>query len=300
MWDVVIIGGGPAGLSAALVLGRARRRVLVCDDHHPRNASTKAIHGYLTQDGISPSRFLDLAREQLKPYAVDFSDFHVDSVRVNDGIFEVHLNNDEIVQGRKIILATGVKDALPPFDGIEHFFGKSVFHCPYCDGWENKDKPIAVYGKGERGPSMALTMVQWNPDLTLCTNGEVVDPRYMPLLKKHSIRIREEQILRLEGEGDNLERIVFKTGLPLQVNALFFNDEKKPQSDFGEKLGCATGDNGDLSTSDMQKTRVKGVFVAGDAGDELKMVILAAAEGAKAAFAINSELMDEEIGRLPE
>lgn len=293
-WDVIIAGGGPAGLSAALILGRACRRVLVCNDHRPRNAASKGIHGYLTRDGIPPAKFEQIARKQLKPYKVDFQDVKVEKITHKNYFFEALLSNRKKVRGKKLILATGVIDNLPPFLGIESFFGKSVFHCPYCDGWENRNKSIAVYGKGKKGPSMALTMTRWSKNITLCTSGEKISPRNLSVLKKYKIKIRKEKIVRLEGKNGKLKQIIFESGLPLKASCLFFNTDKKPHSELGKFLGCQTqGEN--MPTDNFQKTKVKGVFVAGDAGGDLNMVILAAAEGAKAAFAINTELMDEEI-----
>src|SRR5687768_7612451 len=146
-YDVLIVGGGPAGLSAALVLGRCRRRVLVCDAGRPRNAASHGLHGFLTRDGIKPSEFLEIARQQLRPYdTVELKQTEVTSARRLANGFELTLANGESVSARKLLLATGVVDELPALDGLPDFYGRSVFHCPYCDGWEVRDQPLAIYG----------------------------------------------------------------------------------------------------------------------------------------------------------
>src|SRR6185436_3570317 len=171
--DVVIVGAGPAGLSAALVLGRCRRSVLICDTGKPRNACSLALHGYLTRDGISPKEFLAIGRRELAQY---------DTVRVRDvgakdaqcgpdRCFTVTLDDGEVVACRKLLLATGVVDNLPEIDGIRELYGRSVFHCPYCDGWEVRDQPIAIYGRGSRGLGLSLELTAWSRDLVLCSDG---------------------------------------------------------------------------------------------------------------------------------
>ena len=203
MFDAIIVGAGPAGLSAALILGRCRRKVLVCDTGEPRNAVSRGLHGFLTRDGIEPSEFLRIGREQLRPYpSVEFRDVEVtDAESVNDR-FEIALGDGSRFSSRKLLLATGVVDNIPEIEGIEPLYGRSVFHCPYCDGWEMRDQALAVYGKGEGGYGLALKLITWSDDLVLCTDGPAeLGGEALEQLSRHGIRLREEGIVRLEGGG---------------------------------------------------------------------------------------------------
>ena len=172
MYDVIVIGAGPAGLSAALMLGRCRRRVLVCDTGKPRNAASRAMHGFLSRDGIAPADFLKIAREQMQRYdTVELRDIEVTAAECRESRFHVTLADGSVQQSRKLLIATGVVDNLPEVPGFRELFGTSVFHCPYCDGWEVRDRPLAIYGRAERGLGLSLELLGWSRDLVLCTDG---------------------------------------------------------------------------------------------------------------------------------
>lgn len=297
MYDVIIVGGGPAGLSAALVLGRCRRSVLVCDSGQPRNAVSHGLHGFITRDGIEPKDFLRMAREQLQPYdSVLVRDAKVvGALRENDR-FVLTLADGEQISSRKLLLATGVVDELPLLQGLEQFYGKSVFHCPYCDGWEMRDQPLAIYGQGESGSGLALEMTLWSRDLVLCTDGPArLTDEHRQKLEQHHIPVREERIARLEGSDSVLEQIVFKTGEKLPRRGIFFSTGWKQHSDLADSLGCGLTKEGCVDTGEYEATTVPGVYVAGDASRMVQFVIVAAAEGAQAAVAINKELMKEDL-----
>jgi thioredoxin reductase len=297
MFDVIIVGGGPAGLSAALVLGRSRRRVLVCDSGHPRNAASHSLHGFLTRDGIEPTEFLRIARDQLHPYeTVELRHAEVtDASRGSEG-FEIKLNDGKRVSSRKLLLATGVVDELPEIPGLTALYGLSVFHCPYCDGWEVRDQPLGVYGRGENGCGLALELTFWSRDIVLCTDGpSELSEVELRRLAQQNIAVREDKIARLEGGEGVLEQIVFSDGATLARRGMFFSTGQRQGSELARKLGCNFDDNGCVATGEYEATNVPGLYAAGDTSRLVQFVIVAAAEGAQAAVAINKELMKEDL-----
>jgi thioredoxin reductase len=297
MYDVVIVGAGPAGLSAALMLGRCRRGVLVCDAGRPRNAASGGVHGFLSRDGIEPAELLLISREQLRQYdTVELRDVEVLDVGGAIGRFQVTLAGGRHVRARRVLIATGVVDHLPKVEGIHDFYGGSVFHCPYCDGWEMRDQPLAVYGRGKQGMGLALELTQWSRDLVLCTDGPArlrADQRKR--LARNRIRIDEGRIARLEGSDGVLERIVFDDGRNLERRGIFFTTGQAPRCDIARKLGCEFTGRGTVRTGKFELTNVPGLYVAGDASHDVQWVVVAAAEGARAAFAINTALLKEDL-----
>lgn len=297
MFDVIIVGAGPAGLSAALILGRCRRRVLVCDAGKPRNAMSHGLHGYLTRDGIAPLEFLSLAREQLHPYeTVELRNAEVtDAQRLAAG-FEIVLSNGARLSSRKLLLATGVVDEVPEIEGLAALYGSSVFHCPYCDGWEFRDQPLAVYGRGENVAGLALELTLWSRDLVICTDGpSQLSEADLQRLARYNIPVREAKIARLEGSDGALQRILFANGESLAVRGMFFSTGQRQGSDLAKKLGCEITEQGCVQTGEYEMTNVPGLYVAGDASRLVQFVIVAASEGAQAAVAINKELMQEDL-----
>lgn len=296
MYDVIIVGGGPAGLSAALVLGRARRRVLVCDAGRPRNAVSSSLNGYLSRDGIHPGEFLRIGREEIARYGVEFRGIQVADVGCNENSLSVTLLDGTRLEARKVLLATGVRDKLPDVEGAQAFYGRGVWHCPYCDGWELRDQPLAAYGTAMDASGLALSLLTWSRDVVVCSDGDTkFSRRRLRDLKRLNVPIRTERILRLEGKG-RLERIVFAEGPPLERRGLFFNMGQAQRSDLAERLGCGFDTKGHVRTDKRGRTGVKGLFLAGDANGEVQFVVVAAAEGATAAVAINKELQEEDRG----
>jgi thioredoxin reductase len=297
MFDVVIAGAGPAGLSAALVLGRCRRRVLLCDNGHPRNKAAASIHSYLTRDGIDPAEFLRLGRRELAHYdTVEVRDVTVVAAECVSGAFVTTLDGGDQVRSRKLLIATGVRDNLPAIEGLQPLYGRSVFHCPYCDGWEVRDQPLAIYGRGQRGYGLSLELTAWSRDLVLVTDGPAeLDAEHRDKLRRNGIALREDRVVRLEGEEGILRRIVFAQGDPLARRAMFFTIGQSQQSELAVSLGCEFNEKGTVRTGKYESTHLRGLFVAGDASRAVQWVVVAASEGAEAAFAINTDLIKEDL-----
>lgn len=295
MYDAIIVGGGPAGLSAALILGRCRRRVVVCDAGAPRNAASQALHGFLTRDGSPPLELLRIAREQLQPYDVELCHVTVsDARRTEQDDFEVTFDDGTRLHARKLVLATGIVDNMPSLEGFNDFYGRSVFHCPYCDGWERRDQPLAVYARGDNGLHYAVNLLTWSRDLALCSDGPCgFDAPQRAQLARHGITLHETPIARLEGHDGALEHIVFTDGTRLARRALFFSLGQVQRSDLAARLGCVVTREEGVQTHALEETNIPGLYVIGDASRDVQLAIVAAAEGVKAAFAINIALQQE-------
>jgi thioredoxin reductase len=291
VFDVVIVGGGPAGLSAALVLGRCRRQVLVCDSGRPRNAASRALHGYLTRDGIAPLELLRLAREELRQYGIEPRAAQVTAVsRATEG-FTITLDDGETIASRTVLFATGVADRLPEIAGIDECYGVTVHHCPYCDGWEVRDRRLAVVGHGAAAVSLALSLKTWSRDVTICSNGRSkINPRHRKQLGDQRVPVYETTIEQLDHVSGHVQRLVLADGTAVPCDAVFLSTGQQPQSDLPRQLGCELTRRGVVKTDHLGQTCVPGLYVAGDASRDVQFVIVAAAEGAKAAVAINKSL----------
>ncbi|QDV39579.1 NAD(P)/FAD-dependent oxidoreductase [Tautonia plasticadhaerens] len=304
-YDVLVVGGGPAGLSAALVLGRCRRRVIVVDSGRPRNAAALRSHGYLTRDGIGPHELLRLGREEVARYGVEVLDDEVVDARCPspDGspgpgaaAFEAETRSGRRLRSRKLLLATGVRDVLPPVEGAERYYGRGVHHCPYCDAWEHRDARLAAYGAGGAAVGLALSLRTWSDRVTACTDGRPVDAGDRARLRRNGIALRTEPVARLDGDDEALGAIVFEGGRSIRCDALFFNTGQVQRSTLPGMLGCEYREEGQVETHGKQHTCTPGLFMAGDADGDVQFLIVAAAEGARAATAINRELQDEDRG----
>jgi thioredoxin reductase len=295
-YDVLIVGGGAAGLSAALVLGRCRRNVVLYDDAHHRNTASHAIHCLLGQEGTPPSELYRSAREELQNYAtVTLRSGRVERITPLGNEFSA-ICEDGTVTARKILLATGLKDMVPELNGIEPLYGLSVHHCPYCDGFEHRDQPLAVYGAGDKGAGLALMMKLWSADVVLCTDGKgEVSPDMQERLRQQGIVVHNERIAQLEGTDGNLQAIHLEDGRALKRSALFFTTGCVQSSDLSASLGCIRDAKGGIVGSRLtEESSVEGVYVAGDASRDVLLVAVAIAEGAKAGVAINRSLLNED------
>jgi thioredoxin reductase len=292
-FDVLIVGGGPAGLSAALILGRCHRKTLLCDEGHQRNLSSHAIHGLLGREGRPPSVFLDEARQELTRYgSVSMRRTRVTGISPAGDKFEFVCADGTTGGAAKILLATGLVDEIPELPGIEPLYGVSIHHCLYCDGFEYAGKPVAAYGKGDKGAELAVMMKHWMADVVACSDGTEVSAGAARKLKEHNIPLRSEPIASLEGTNGEFTKIIFKSGPDLARVGMFFATGCHQASDLSEHLGCKRSAKGgvviDLHT---EETSVPGVYVAGDVSRDVLLVAVGIAEGAQAAVAINKAFL---------
>lgn len=295
-WDAIIVGGGPAGLAAALLLGRCCRSVLVCDRGTPRSWASKAMHGFPGHDGLAPAEFVKIASTELRRYPnVTLLQREVDEVRPTGKGFSVRAGNRQL-EARKVLIATGVADELPPIEGLLPLYGTSVFPCPYCDGWEFRGRRVAVYGRRRRGLEMARAMTAWTRDILLCSDGPTgFTRREQRELMANGIRHITTRVRRLEGSRGLLSAVVFTDGCRVARDALFFDTPAHAQSPLASRLGCRFNRRGGVECGDYEATSVPGVYVAGNIVKDVQLAIVAAAEGTRAAFGINRALTREDF-----
>lgn len=297
--DCIIVGGGPAGLNAAVVLGRCRRNVLVFDTATYRNQHSHGMHNYLTRDGVLPRDFVALAQKEAKKYGVKLIRRKVTNARKNEnGVFVVKDEDGAFYHAKKLLIATGLTDNLPDIPGFKELYGKAIFHCPYCDGWEVQDKKIGVYARNKNGYELALALKCWTNDVTLYTDGRNrLKPKEVEMLVANGVGVVSYPIASLEGNGDKLKHIVFNNGEKRPCDALFFVNGYQMQCNLAETFGCDMTKKGVVLTNRFQQTNIEGLFVAGDAAKDMHFVVVAAAEGAKAGVIINKELIKEGLVR---
>jgi thioredoxin reductase len=229
---------------------------------------------------------------------VELRRVEVTDIRRRRSGFEVHTAQGGRVRARFVLLATGVVDRLPGLRGLERLYGRSVFHCPYCDGWEVRDRALAVYGRGHSGAGLAAELLAWSRDVVLCTDGPArLATADRVRLARLGIPVRPAPIARLRGRGGRLEAVEFVDGSALTRDAMFLSTGQRQRSALAVRLGCAFTRRGALRTDRMEMTSVPGVYAAGDCSRDVQLVIIAAAEGARAAFAMNTELIREESRR---
>ncbi|MBE1442135.1 NAD(P)/FAD-dependent oxidoreductase [Paenibacillus sp. OAS669] len=297
--DCVIIGGGPAGMSAALVLGRARKHVVVIDEERPRNRVTHESHGFLTRDSIKPSEFRRVAREQIARYpSVTFTNETAVTVSGSDGCFEITTNQGQTYQSKKLLFAVGMKDLPLSITGLTEVYGKSAFICPYCDGWELRDQKLVLIVKGGEALHLAKVISGWTSDFTICTNGpdDLTDLQREELLK-HQVPVFDSPIQSIESVEGMVQQIVLEDGTRLQCSGIFFKPKLAPGSDLPQALGCKMTESGAVIADSFGRTNISGVFSAGDAASQLHQLILAASMGSLAAVGINQELNEEAWNR---
>ncbi|MFF0595206.1 NAD(P)/FAD-dependent oxidoreductase [Streptomyces antibioticus] len=295
-YEVIVIGGGAAGLSAALVLGRARRRTLVIDAGEPRNAPAAHMHGYLSRDGMAPADFLAAGREEIARYGVELvRDRAVDVVRDTD--FAVVLAGGRTVRARQLVVATGLKDELPPLPGLAERFGRDVLHCPYCHGWEVRDRAFGVLATTPLSVHQALMVTQWSKDVTLflhTVTEEDLSDDDLRRLAAAGVRVIPGEVSGLTTENDRLTGIRLTDGTEYPREVLFVAPRPVPRTDLPARLGAEMTDTpfGAYPVVDpLGRTTVPGLWAAGNASGFAEQVINAASRGYRAGAAINGELL---------
>jgi thioredoxin reductase len=300
VFDCAIIGGGPAGLNAALVLGRARRNTILFDNNNPRNAVTQESHGFITRDGIKPQEFREIAHKDIAKYpSVIYEKKEIISITKKGQLFELVASNKELYQSKTIIISTGLKDVLPDIENISDYYGKSLFNCPYCDGWEMRDKPLVVIIEEQKAQSFQFIQIvyNWSKDLIVCNNGKsILNPEQKRLIQNKDIKIMENKIKNFEGKDGQMEKIHFESGDSVIRKGGFVAPQPIQASDFAKKLGCEYNSLGGISVDFFGKTNVEGVYAAGDASVfNPAQLIIAAADGLKAAAGVNRDLIQKEF-----
>jgi thioredoxin reductase len=295
-FDVIVIGGGAAGLSAALVLGRSKRNVLIVDADEPRNRVTRESHGFLSRDGITPLDFKKISLEQLKKYPnILYKKDRVEDVEKVDTSFKVMTVEGAVYTSQKIIFATGMRDNLPSIKGLKEVYGTSVFPCPYCDGWERKDEPLAVFGNEEWLMHYVKMIYHWSSDLMVFTNGpaNLTDGEKQEL-HEHHVQLIETPIIEIQSLDGQLQKIVVETGEAFERTGGFLMDTGETQANLlPSKLGVEFNEMGGYKTSEIGETTIKGLYTIGDAKNVFSGLIKAASEGYELGATINSEMVME-------
>ncbi|MFJ7933333.1 NAD(P)/FAD-dependent oxidoreductase [Sporosarcina sp. NPDC096371] len=296
--DCVIIGGGPAGLNAALVVARSGRKVILFDEDKPRNGVTQESHGFITRDGIKPAEFKKIAQADLMKYPnLAIQKQRVIDIQKIDEVFGIWTMDGNTYQAKKVILSTGLTDIMPQIAGIHEFYGTSLFNCPFCDGWELKNRAIVVISEEPRAFHMTKMIYNWSQDVVVCTNGKtILSQDQKELLIKKNITVIEDEILQLEGEGGYLKKIRFKNGKEIARDGGFVTTGLQQAAQFAQTLGCNMNKMGGIETDTFGRTNIAGVYASGDNSNSLpSQLIIAAAEGSKVAIGVIGDLINEEF-----
>jgi thioredoxin reductase len=297
VYDTIIVGGGPGGLSAALALGRARRRVLLCDSGPRRNAAADQIHNFVTRDGTPPDEFRRIGRQQLATYPnVEARDVRVETISGTRGAFQVRLTSGN-VEARRILLCTGMVDEMLPIEGFRELWGRGIFQCPYCHGWEVQDRRWGYLGRAADAAHFlpfSLMARGWTRDLVVFSGGTFeVPPEARVTLDAAGIRLVTAPVVRLLGQDHRLEAVELADGTHVACEVLFTHPPQQ-QVELVRELGIALGNDGYVQVDAMtRETSVRGIYAAGDLTTRMQGAIHAAASANQAAAAINGELSIE-------
>ncbi|HET7648942.1 MAG TPA: NAD(P)/FAD-dependent oxidoreductase [Gaiellaceae bacterium] len=292
-YDVVVVGGGAAGLSAALVLGRARRRVAVVDAGDPRNAPAAHMHGFLSRDGTPPADLLAAARAEVRGYGVELIDDEVVEIRPG---FTLRLGGGDTLTARRVLLATGATDELPGIPGARERWGRDFLHCPYCHGWEVRDRPIGVIGTGPGSVDYAHLLRQWSDDLIFFAHTSTVAAAERARLETREIRVVDGAVASLSVVDDRLHAVELADGRSIPRAAVFVRPALRARpGGLIAAAGCEVDEAGLVRVDATGMTSVPGVWAAGNVANPRAQVITAAGEGSAAAIATNADLVAEDV-----
>jgi thioredoxin reductase len=296
-WDCVVVGAGPAGLNAALVLGRARWRVLVLDHGSPRNYATHEMHGVLGHDGLDPAELRARGRAELMRYGVEVARLEVQDAKVlDDAIGVTWAGRAELT--RTVLLATGMLDEVPDIAGFADVWGTSAHTCPYCDGFEHRDQRLAVLAAGDRGEHLAVLLRQWSDDVVLLSNGpHRLKADQLARVQGLGVSVIQTPVVGLDGDNGRLRRVRLDDGQTLDRDALFFYVGWQVRNDLARALGCELRDDGSIAVDANQATTIDRVYAAGNCSEPRALVPAAAGSGTTAAVAINARLCFEDADR---
>jgi thioredoxin reductase len=297
VFDCIIIGGGPSGLSASLTLGRARRKIALFDDGTNRNRVTHESHGFITRDGVKPQEFKEIGLKELENYpSVSYFKKTITEIikDIGNEKFIVKTTDNQEFVSEKIILATGIQEIFS-IPNVRNFYGKSLFSCPYCDGWELRDKPLIVIAeKEEHVLHMAKLIYNWSKDLVVLTNGVELSKEGVQELQKRNIKIKSESITKLIGDDGYLQKVELLSGETIIRSAGFVVPSFYRPNQFAEKLGCEVQENGTVVTDGVGRTTQKNIYIAGETEKSgPSSLMISAADGNKTAVSVNSDLTME-------
>jgi len=302
-WDCVIVGGGAAGLSGALVLGRARRRTLVVDAGQQSNLPAHGIGGLLGHDGRSPAELYEMGREELRKYSsVEFREGTVTGARGRDGAFELELDDGSTLRSKKVLLAGGMDYHFHDLPGSKELWGDTVFHCPFCHGWEVEGRPLAARANGDGAVHAGLLLRAWTDDVVVLTDGPAeLDDEQRAKLEQAGVRLDERPIDGLVAEGGKLRAISFADGGTLERAGLLVGPRLGQRDSLAEALGVGIKEPSPMATDAIdtdafQRTTVPGVFAAGDLGGQMPQVAAAISGGSMAGAMVVQNLMADEFG----
>jgi thioredoxin reductase len=296
-FDVAIVGGGPAGLNAAIFLGRYLHSVVLIDSGDPRNWETTGVNGFLGLPGVRPAELRERGREESRKYGVTLVDsIAVRAARVDDERFSIELEGGGVYEARRLLLATGLRDVWPDIPGLERVYGRNAHVCPDCDGYSGIDRKTVVIGKGRKVAGLALTLTTWTQKIVICTNGEdpgFDSPEYEEKLCLNDIQVLTSPVKRIRSNGGEIYYLELADGMCLDAEKLYFTMGQYGVDELGAQLGCERDDEGQVVIDRHGHTSVEDVFAAGDITPGPQLAIVAAAAGATAALAIHKSLTPE-------